>query len=270
MRRCRILFVQFMVAVLLSLSLRTAQAQRSNAVPQEGLLNVTPSAMMAQVEALGDRILRSEKGRTAFTGNFVNDRGEAGTLRVTVQLPRAVALEGLRPNAPAIVFDGRSSPGPVSKTEGDLLELFSSDTAEGLLAAVKEERAIRLLGRWVRDVPSNRTETVGPPYDIYEAAVDVPSNPTAPERLKRYLFDSETGLLARTEYLDEAYSPPLKVEVRFSDWQQIDGSAYPGRIVRLENDHAVFSLSVTRIQSLPREDPAHFGTAQETGRQEDR
>ena len=262
MRRRRISVFPFMIAIAVYLSLPAAHGQKTTTGPPQDLLNVLPSAVTPHADALGERVLRAGKERTALVGQLVDERGERVSMRVTLQLPRMVGLEGLRPNMPAIVSDGRSSVHSVSKTEGELLEIFSSDTAEAMLAFVKEEAAIHVLGRRVK---ASGQGTDSPLYDIYEVVAAVPSGATTLERLKRYSFDSGTGLLARTEYLDETYSPPVAIEIRFSDWQRVEDSAYPGRLDRLENGRLIFSWIATRIQVLPRQDPSNFGVAAETG-----
>ena len=267
MQRRRYSSVHVILAALPFLVLGRAHAQRNVEARAEGRFNNVPPAVMMQAEALGSRVLRSGKERTVFTGNLLNDRGENAKLKVTLQLPGAVAIEGVRPSG-SIVFDGNVSLRSVSKKEEDLFELFSSDTAEGFLSSVQDERAVRLLGRRVREATDGQANPDNSFYDIYEAVVPVLSSPASPERLKRYLFDSQSGLLSRTEYLDESYSPPLRIEVRFSDWRRIDGSAYPGRIDRMEDGRLVLSWSAAKIQALPRVDPSRFGIATEIERQE--
>jgi hypothetical protein len=95
-------------------------------------------------------------------------------------------------------------------------------------------------------------------HDVFEVVVPVRSSLTTPERLKRYFFDSETGLLAKTQYLDETFSPPVNIETLFSDWRSEAGSAYPGRIERRENGYPAFSLTLSSIVALPRLDPTSF------------
>jgi hypothetical protein len=236
---------------------------------RQGLLGFLPSAAAAHAEALGNRVLRAGKERTVLTGRLVDDRGEAIPMRVMLQLPRTAGLEGVRPNTAGIVFDGRNPVHSISRVEEQLLETFSSDTAEAMLAFVKEEAAVQLLGRGVKETPGNSQDASPRFYDVFEVATDASSSPAGIARLKRYSFDSFTGLLASTQYLDEALSPPLQVEIRFSDWQGIEGSAYPGRIDRLENGRLAFSWITTRIQALPRQDSNHFEFPRETGQKEE-
>ena len=265
MRR-RLPFSEFLIVVLVSLTLPAAYGQKKNTVAPQDLFNVLPSAVAPHAEALGDRVLHAGKERTLLTGQFVNDRGVRFPMRVVLQLPRAVGLEGLRPKMPAIVFDGKTPVYSATKEEEELLEIFSSDTAEAMLASVKDEAAVQLLGRRVKAEPQSPQNEGAPMYDIYEVGATAPFSAAKGDRLKRYSFDSDTGLLANTQYFDETFSPPIKVEIRFSDWRRVDGSAYPGRIDRLENGLLIFSWLATRIQALPRQDLSNFGVPAETGR----
>jgi hypothetical protein len=211
--------------------------------------------------ALGDRVLQPGKERTTIAGDLVTDVGERHKVRVILQLPSKVRIEGLRRNGGS-VFDGTSSRGTPSRIEEQLLEIFSSDTAEAMMASSRDGAAVQLLGRRVRSTPDGS----GPLYDIYEWAGPVGSSPSAVERLKRYAFDSETGLLAYTQYLDESFSPPLSVQIRFSDWRKIEASAYPGRIDRIENGHLTFSWTAAEIVASAVQDPGTFNELLESGK----
>jgi hypothetical protein len=76
--------------------------------------------------------------------------------------------------------------------------------------------------------------------------------------MKRYYFDSDTGLLNSTRYTDATVSTGLRVETRFSNWGQVEGSAYPGRIERFEDDRSVFTLIISAASSRPRRDATNF------------
>jgi hypothetical protein len=126
------------------------------------------------------------------------------------------------------------------------------DTLEGLVYAARTGGAVRLLGRSFG--PDSRIDPKyeGPRYDIYEVFAPVRTRQDRQIRMRRYYFDSSTGLLASTRYADASFSPPLKVETRFSNWQEVDGSVYPGRIERYENGNVAFSFVVTTASSHPR------------------
>jgi hypothetical protein len=252
------------LALTFSLSLLSAP-QRTTYSPRE-LLNVLPSALDVHAVAIGNRIRVPGKERTLFTGVLLTERGEGTPLRIAVQLPNLVGLEGLRPNAP-VVFDGTNPVLANSRIEEQLLEIFSSDTAEAMLVSIKNGAAATLVGRRVLEaVNSAPPQEAAHRYDIFEVVSPVWSNATNPDRLKRYFFDSETGLLARTEYIDETFSPPVNIEISFSDWRREAGSAYTGRIECKENGYPAFSITISSIVPLPRVDPTsllHAGLQEE-------
>jgi hypothetical protein len=235
-----------------------AQRQSLNS-PQ--LVDALPSSLERHAVALGDRVRVPGKERAVYSAVLTDERGVGNPVRVVVQLPGIVRLEGMRGERHSVVFDGENT-APGSRIEEQLLEAFSSDNAEGMLAAIKAGAAVELLGRRVRDGSSKR-------FDVFEVSARVRSRTASPEQLKRYYFDSETGLLSKTEYADDAYSPPLTVETRFSEWRSESGSTYPGRIERLENSRTVFDLTITSIVALPRQDPSRLTDMPVTGSQEE-
>jgi hypothetical protein len=214
------------------------------------LLDMLPSPLMPHAQSLGDRVLKPGKERTTFSGELTTERGERYSLRITLQLPDNVRIEGLKPNG-VVTFDGDSSVTTPSLLEQQLIEIFSSDIADTMITSTRDGAAVQLLGRHIRSDSSIAAEVAQ--LDIYEWSGPIRSNPRKIDRLKRYAFDSSTGLLAYTEYLDETFSPPLNIRIRFTDWMTIDGSAYPGRIERLENGRLTFSWKPSEVTPSHRE-----------------
>ena len=186
--------------ILLVLALAPAHArQRKGATPSTAdLLRNLPGPLDHHAAVLGDRVRVAGKEKTVMNGQFTDENGKVTAVRLTLQLPGVLRLEGL------------TSAGQNTRLEEVLQETFTADTAEGMLTSVKDDAAVHLIGRRVR------TEHEGL-LDIFEVAGRVRSNGL--DRLKRYHFDSETGLLAATKYIDETRSPPSNIEIRFSDWQ---------------------------------------------------
>jgi hypothetical protein len=244
-------FALFMSFVFLG-SAAAAQQRKDLTTRPPDLFTNLPSALHHQTHALGNRVLVAGKEKTTFEGQFMDDKGKNLSLRLTLQLPRAVRLEGLTKDGPPLVFDGSTGFAGASHLEEALLETFSSDTAEGMMASLQDGAAVQLVARRVQPESSGSRGEAAAACDVYEVSGSVRSTATAVERLKRYCFDSETGLLVSTRYADEMYSPPMSVEVRFSGWHHVDGSAYPGRIERLENGQPTFSLDMKSINAGPR------------------
>src|SRR5262245_6278443 len=92
-------FVVFLVAMTSTWSIHGRQ-DRADAQP--GVLEVLPSALTPHAEALGKRVLAPGKERTTFSGELITEQGELRRMRVTLQLPSLVRIEGLRPDARAV------------------------------------------------------------------------------------------------------------------------------------------------------------------------
>ncbi len=255
MRPLSILILSVVFAVA---PLALAQQRQGAAAGSPGLLRNLPSALHSPASALGSRVRAAGKERTHLSGQIVDEKGMRASVQVTLQLPGLVRLEGLFPDGRSLVFDGETRLHRNTRLEETLLETFTSDTAEGMLASIQEGAAVQVIARRVRPDASKRQGEAAPLYDIYEVSGPVRSSAAGHERLKRYLFDSETGLLRSTQYWDETVSPPIGVETRFSDWRRVEESAYAGHIERLENGHTVFSFTFATIAALPRQNPENF------------
>ncbi len=216
-----------------------------------------PSVLMSQIAALGDRVRRPGKEKIILIGQYADALGNHSA-QVTYQTPGLVRIDGFKPGAASITFDGERSYGSASATDDAFLETFVMDTAEGMLASTKRGAGVRLLGRQFQPQPGKFPSYAGPRYDIYELVAPVHSRRDQLVRLKRYYFDSRTGWLLRTRYRDRTTSRSVTVETRFSGWRTIDGSAYPGRIDRFENGQPIFSFVVSNISAGPRVEPAAF------------
>jgi hypothetical protein len=215
-----------------------AQTARPRAVPL-GL----PDELLRHVDAVGERLRRPDKDETVLHARLVG-LGDTRPVQVVYQLSGVVAITGVNRGLP-LTFDGQLSRGLSNSMDQALLDTFVVDTVEGLMYAARHGAAVRLVGRNFRPDPRVEPHYSGPHYDIYEVLAAVRSHQGRPLQLKRYYFDSNTGLLSSTRYSDASRSPALEVETRFSDWQKLEGSAFPGKIERYENDTPVFSLIVT-------------------------
>jgi hypothetical protein len=223
----------------------------------DALFVAMPSVVHSQVAALGERVYRPGKEKITLVGRYVDAAGNRPA-EITYQVPGLVRLDGFKANAGSIAFDGERSYRSTAAVDDAFLETFIMDTAEGMLAATKRGAGLRLLGRQFQPNPKKFPNYVGPRYDIYEVAAPIRSRQDQLVRLKRFYFDSKTGLLLRTRYHDRTAAPPVIVEIRFSGWRTVDGSAYPGRIDRFENDQPIFSFVVANISAGPRVEPAQF------------
>ena len=215
-----------------------------------------PGDLLLQVRAVGDRMARPGEEATLLEGQL-HGLGAAKTVRVLHQLSGMVRIDGVSKGEP-LTFDGdfpRGLSGPIDQS---LLEAFVMDSIEGMTYWARSGAHVRLIGRGFGPDPRINPDYQGVRYDIYEVI--------APDRLrqdrklttKHYYFDSSTGLLLSTRYVDQSYSPPLKVETRFSNWDKSSGSAYPKRIEHFENGNLVFSFVVSTVSSQSRQDITKF------------
>jgi hypothetical protein len=234
----------------MSLPSEDAIAQRSKPASERNPFERMPQPVKRLTAALGDRARAPGKERIVLAGQLSDDRGAPIKARVILQLPDLVRLEGFRAGNLAISFDGEARARGATQADESLLETFAMDTAEGMLRSIQAGAYAEIAGLSVADSETGR------PYDIYE--VISPVRTTADQRLrsKHYFFDSQTGYLAFTRYSDG----PLhaNVEVRFSEWRVVEGSAYPGRIDRLDNGRPTFSFIVSQVSAGPRSEPAEF------------
>jgi hypothetical protein len=227
------------------------------AIPSNSVFGALPSAVTPLVAALGERAHVSGQERTIFVGQYVDASGNRPA-RVTYQIPGLVQLDGFRPGSARVTFDGERSYGVVTRLDDAFLETFVMDTTEGMLVSARRGAGMRLLGRHFLPNPKNFQRYTGPRYDIFEVIAPVRSRNDQLVRLKRYYFDSRTGLLIRTRYRDLTTTPTVTVETRFTGWRNLDGSAYPERIDRYENGRPIFSFVVTNISLGPRVEAAEF------------
>ena len=214
-----------------------------------------PSSASAQIDALGVRVQVLGKELTTLAGDYLDEVGQRRPVQILHQLPNLVVLRGFANRE--LKFDGRLASFGLPALDAALLETFGSDTPEGMLTALERGAAARLMGRGFKpDVPAVANYT-GPSYDIYEVTAPALGADT-PVRKKFYYFDSNSGLLVSTRYHDLNVTPAVRVEVRFSDWGRVDGSAYPGRIDRYENDRRVVSFISTATSAGPAVDVTNF------------
>ena len=162
--------------------------------PRDSLFAAMPSFLIPQLAALGERVRHPGKEKIILAGQYVDSSGNRPA-QVTYQVPGLVRLEGFRAGPGSVTFDGERSYGSTTGIDDAFLETFIMDTAEGMLTSTKHGAGLRLLGRQFHPNPKKFPNHVGPLYDIYELAAPVRSRQDKLVRLKRYYFDSKTGLV---------------------------------------------------------------------------
>jgi hypothetical protein len=248
------------LTVILLVFLASAECLPAQSI-KEGpskLYPLVPSALSMQIEALGKRAGVSGKEKTIYQGELIDESGKASQVRVIVQLPRMVRLEGAKEDGEAIAFDGSRAKNAKTRLDRSLLETFAMDTVEGMLASIQNNAGVRVLGRDFGPDPLKEPNYSGIRYDIYDVIMPNVVRDEKARRLTQFYYDSATGLLHKTVYKDWSTSPATEVETRFSMWGAIEGSSYPASIDRYENGVRIFSFIATSIQSEPAEDSANY------------
>jgi hypothetical protein len=217
-----------------------------------GFCQRLPAEIQYQCEVLGARINAAGKEKTVYEGEFIEANAKSRKVRVTVQLRGLVKLEGFKHQDSVLSFNGEKRTEASSRSDEALLETFLMDTQEALLEAATTTTApYRLLGRDFGPDPRIEPNYKGPRYDIYTITMPFAFKKTESMRVKRFYFDTKTGLLNKTEYLDQSISPAPRVETRFSEWKTIEGSAYPSKIEHYEDGKLIFTFVAERIEGGP-------------------
>jgi hypothetical protein len=222
------------------------------------------------LNALGDRVERPGKERLTLTGLISRptvSKTEQNPARLFLELPDKLRLEeqtGLQTQV--TVFNGSSGQGVV-KTGGaaeqedeDLVESFVYDAADHFLNSRTRGRATRFPGSRFRADDGATADYKGPYYDLYELTELVQVGKEARRQTKLYYFNSDTLLLERVSYELSRTGAPVRVEVRYRNWQKISGQQIPGEITRLEKGGTVLKLSVTGAAIGPQANDGLFGS----------
>ncbi len=217
-----------------------------------------PSEVRGQIAALGERVRVAGREQSVYSGEFVDAAGARFAAQFTHQAQGQIRLQGFAGAGSVLSFDGVRASAALTRNREVLLETFVLDMPEGMLSSLQQGASVRLLGRRFGPDPRKAPNYAGPRYDIYEVMAHVRTRLNPVARIKRYYFDSKTGLLDRVRYSDATVSPAVRVETRFSGWSNVAGSAYPGRIERYENGRLVFSFTTATVSSGPRQEPGAF------------
>jgi len=207
-----------------------------------------PGTLLRHVHALGTRTREAGKEETELIGIFMDDQGRTIQAKAVYRLSGEVVLEGFK-DKKTVTFDGTDSSGESDRIDEVLLETFAMDTVEGMFVSLEAGGALQTLGfGFGPPSPSNYS---GARYDIFDVTIPTRTRRDRALRTRRYFFDSESGVLMRTRYVDPTVAPGLQVETRFSQWRTVDGSLYPGLIERFEDGRLLFSFRSVSFRSRP-------------------
>jgi hypothetical protein len=201
------------------------------------------------LKVLGDRLEQSGKERLMLNG-MLERAGEqrvafAGILEFPDRL-RLITPSGWQSRT--LIYNGeaaRTVGTALGNADQDLIESLVNDSAEHFFKAQAEGAPTRHLGDRFRADDGLTENYNGPYYDVFSLQDKVIIGSASRSQTKLYYFDSDTQLLDRVTYEISRNGETIAVETRFGDWQKVQDQQVAHRIVRLENDQPVVSLTVT-------------------------
>ena len=204
---------------------------------------------------LGNRLTVSGKERLVLTGTLRRTDDSAARPFVAIhELPGRVRFEEGGQSQPLMaVFDGNETwktGGRPTRVEEDILETLAYDSAESLFIASAAGAGIRFLGSRF----SLNQEVAGasqPVYDIYQLTDQIKTRNEIQSRTKSFYLNSDTLLLERVRYQLQRDGTQTDVEVRFSDWRDIQGQKVPFSITRTETGAPTITLTLNFVSVGP-------------------
>lgn len=218
-----------------------ARAQNKKATPQYFALETVSSSVRPVAAALGDRVQRPGKERLVTLGSL-NRKGAVSTLQIVREMPGFLRVDETGGRNKSLISDltPLSGSSAVDDDDEDLAETLDNDTAETFLAKFAAGATVRRLG----DRFKVKGESgFGAEVDIYEVVAPVAFKRDKTSVTKRYMFDSNSGLLRRVLYAAKQSGRMVVVQTVLSNYSVQGGYSLPGRIDRLID--GIASLSFT-------------------------
>ena len=216
------------------------------------------------LKTLGDRIEKPGKERITMTGTIKRDGDpQALPMALTLEFPdrlRLTVQEGLQQRV--LTFNGHAASGvgsALTPREREFIETLVYDTAEHFFLGQTQGAVMRCLGQRFRTDDGTSPNYTGPYYDLYEVSDQIKTSVEARFQSKVFYFNSDTLLLERVRYQVSRDGAAVEVETRISGWQQTLGQQVPSRIVRLENNQPVLTLTVNVASLSPKLQDGIFG-----------
>ena len=218
-------------------SLQSRRREEQATVPK-----ALPTDLMQQLKVLGTRMRAAGKEESVYEGQLIVEAADQKRIRVVHQISGILSVENLEDKS-ELTFDGEDVSGIRDRLGETVVDTFVLDTPEGMLYALRNGASAQLLGRGFFP-DSKPSDPDIPHYDIYEITAPERTHRGSAMRTRRYYFDSETGLLGSTRYVDRS---GVAVESRFSGWGEVEGSLYPSHIERYEDGHRTFAFVTSSI-----------------------
>lgn len=217
------------------------QSAQANQNPRYYPIHSVISPVRQIVNALGDRVQKPGKERVIMTGSL-NRTGVVSTVQIILELPGLLRIDEQGGKGKSIVFDLGSLKGASAVDDDDegLAESIENDTAEVFLGKLGPGASVRRLG----DRFKVKGETgFGSEVDIYEVVSSVGVKRDKQTVTKRYMFDSNSGLLRRVVYLANQSGKSVAVQTVLSSYSNTGGYMLPGKIARVVNGSEVFAFT---------------------------
>lgn len=207
------------------------------------------------VRSLGDRISKPGHERIGLVGELTRGT-QKDSFSAVVEFPGKVRIQYGSANR-VVKFDGSKTTGPnnVDDVDEALLESFAYDSAETFLQTVVQGVVPRILGY---GFAVEGVKGFGSSLDIYETVQTIKSGKQEMKIVKRFGFDSGTGLLHWIIYPSFKGSAPVNVMTELSQYEAVDSYMLPKRIVRREGGVVVMEINLTVVQTGPKQNDGIF------------
>lgn len=169
---------------------------------------------------------------------------------------RTIIANGLNtPTTNVIKANGNNSQG----LDDEVMEVLADDTPEAVLFSFGTAARLHWLGANYRTDDGKSATYNGPLYDIFARTAKVATQAGTPERVKVFLFDSKTKLLAMTRYQIDRDGSSTQVEIAFGGWTSMSGQMVPTSITRSENGQVAFTITIQSATSSGTQADSLFG-----------
>ncbi len=218
-----------------------AQSVQANQKPRYYPVHSVISPVRQIVNALGDRVQKPGNERVILTGSL-NRSGLVSTVQIIFEMPGLLRIDETGGKGRSLVYDLGSLKGNSAVDDDDegLAESIQNDTAEAFLGGLGPGSSVRHLG----DCFKVKGETgFGAEVDIYEIVSSIGVKRDKQTVTKRYMFDSNTGLLRRVVYRTQQSGRSVTAQTVLSGYSSIGGHMLPGKIARLVDGIEVFTFT---------------------------
>lgn len=212
------------------------------------------------ISKLGQHLQRPGKERIVLNGSLYRAWSSQNVnVRILWELPGKIRVEELAGGSPEVSvsngsFFQKSGGRALTSRDNDMLETLVYDSAERFFISQAEGMSILSHGARFRDLDAPATVF----YDIYEVVDQVKRSQGSRLQRKLYYINSDTRFLEKVFYTIRRGGSPINVEVKLTDWQNVNGESVPGKIERYEDNQLVLSLVINGSGTGPSQSDGMF------------